>query len=331
MALHTDFEFRWKNYRAFEDTGWVKIRPLTILIGPNNSGKTSVTGPMLLLDQTMSSRDSMTPLLTRGPLIDAGAFTNIVHNHNPNKAMFLGLRYHLHDKDAETARVKGKIGKIGTYPPGGLEISLTAGQRFEEIVMQRFALFDVINRPFLRQDRAPDGSYALTSDAFKLRRTELRAIHDSKPLNFLFSPSVALRILQSQRKKKGEKVSVVPPSHGFVMYLNALSTAFGELGDLFRELAYIGPLRERPRRYYSISGEMPISVGSRGEHMANLVRRRLPELREQLNSWIARFEFGSGLTVDNLSDEFFSLAFVGDRSRQTNIAEAGFGARKFCR
>lgn len=324
MALHTDFEFRWKNYRAFEDTDWIKIRPLTVLIGPNNSGKTSMTSPMLLLDQTMSSRDAITPLLTRGPLIDAGSFKNIVHNHDTTKTLFLGLRYHLHDGKEEKA--KGKIGKIGTYGPGGLEITLKAGKRFEEIVMQRFALFDVIKRPFLRQDRAADGSYTLKSDAFKLRHKERNAIHDSMPLNFLFSPSVAIRTLQSQSEKKGEKVSVVPPSRGFVMYLNALSAAFGELGEIFRDLAYVGPLRERPRRYYSIAGEMPISVGSRGEHMANLVRRRLPELREHLNSWIRRFEFGKGLTVDNLSDEFFSLSFVDQESRPTNIADAGFGA-----
>src|ERR1700686_1171589 len=121
MALHTDLEFRWKNYRAFEDTGWIKIRPLTVLIGPNNSGKTSMSSPMLLLDQTMSSRDAITPLLTRGPLIDAGSFKNIVHNHDTTKTIFLGLRYHLHDEKEEKA--KGKVGKIGTYGPGGLEIT----------------------------------------------------------------------------------------------------------------------------------------------------------------------------------------------------------------
>jgi len=49
MAMHVDYEIRWKNYRAFEDTDWVKIRPLTVIIGPNNSGKTSVISPILLL------------------------------------------------------------------------------------------------------------------------------------------------------------------------------------------------------------------------------------------------------------------------------------------
>lgn len=111
------------------------------------------------------------------------------------------------------------------------------------------------------------------------------------------------------------------------MYAAALSALNGELGELISDLNYVGPLREPPRRYYSITGEKRASVGSRGEHMANLVRRRQPELQDELNRWIQRFEFGRGLVVSNLSDEFFSLSFEGsNRSIRTNIAEAGFGA-----
>jgi hypothetical protein len=321
MALHTDYEFRWKNYRAFEDTDWIKIRSVTVLIGPNNSGKTSLTSPMLLLDQTIASRDALTPLLTRGPLVDAGSYKNIIHNHDTSKKLFLGIRYHLH-------MLKGKPSRIGAYPPGGVELMMEQGKRSEDIVLREFALFDFLNRPFLRQLRDDDGSYNLESDAFKLTRPrERKAIHDTRPFNFLFSPSAVLRRLQTQGEKSEERVSFVGPSRGFVMYINALSAAFGELSDLFRDLTYVGPLRERPRRYYSNSGEIPISVGSRGENMANLVRRRLPEMKEKLNDWIRRFEFGHGLEVDPLSDEFFSLSFAGaDASTRTNIADAGFGA-----
>jgi len=320
MALHSDYEIRWKNYRAFEDTGWINIRPLTILIGPNNSGKTSVISPLLLLKQTMSSSDGVTPLVTRGPLVDAGYFKNIVHNHDISKPLFLGLRYHLHEE-------KGKIDKIGSYPPGGIELTLAAGERAEDIVLRRFALFDVLRRPFLVESRNRNGSYMLKSDAFRLvKRRERDAIEQSRPVNFLFQSSIAFRRLQLQGERS-ERVSHAQPSVGFLIYAAALSAVNGELGDLFTDLSYIGPLRERPQRYYSITGERLASVGSRGEHMANLVRRRQSALQDRLDHWIRRFEFGTGLVVDNLSDEFFSLSFVDSKkSVKTNIAEAGFGA-----
>jgi predicted ATPase len=323
MALHTDYEIRWKHYRAFEDTDWIKIRPVTVLIGANNSGKTSVTSPLLLLDQTFASRDTTTPLVTRGPLVDAGSFKNIIHNHDVTKHLFLGLRYHLHKLSA-----RDPVGKIGSYPPGGIELTMATGKDPENIELREFALFDVHNRWFLRQTQDDKGFFDLESEAFKIKSPkERKAIRESKPINFLFSPSVAFRRLQSQGKKKGERVSVVEPSRGFVTYLNALSACFGELGELFSELTYVGPLREHPKRYYPLSDVVPISVGSRGENMANLVRRRLPELKDKLDEWIRRFEFGDGLEISNLSEEFFSLSFVSaNQSIRTNIADAGFGA-----
>jgi len=321
MALHSDYEIRWKNYRAFEDTGWIRIPPLTILIGPNNSGKTSVISPLLLLSQTIRSSDGVTPLVTRGPLVDAGSFKNIVHNHDNSKELFLGLRFHLHEEE------KGEIGAIGTYPPGGVELNMAQEEQTEDILMKRFALFDILRRPFLTESRTADGTYTLKSDAFKLLNREREAIRQSSPVNFLFSSQVAFRRLQSRGKKKSERVSPVQPSRGFVMYAAALSAALGELQELFNDLSYVGPLRERPRRYYPIAGEMIASVGSRGEHMANLVRRRLPELKHQLDQWIERFEFGAGLVAESLSDELFSLSFVDShRAARTNIADAGFGA-----
>jgi predicted ATPase len=321
MALHSDYEIRWKNYRAFEDTGWIRIRPLTVLIGANNSGKTSILSPMLLLNQTILSSDAVTPLVTRGPLVDAGSFKNIVHNHDSSKQLFLGLRYHLHEE-------KGKIGKIGTYPPGGVELTMVQGEHSEDVVMKRFALFDVLRRPFLEESRGTKGTYNLKGDAFKLlNQRERDVIKQSRPINFLFSSEIAFRRLQSQGKTGGERVSPVQPSRGFVMYAAALSATLDELRDLFLNLSYVGPLREGLRRYYPLGGEMLTSVGSRGEHMANLVRRQLPQLRDRLNHWIRRFDFGTGLVAESLSDEFFSLSFVdSDRSGSTNIAEAGFGA-----
>ena len=51
------FSVRWQNFRGFVDSDWIEIRPLTLFVGPNNSGKTSLLAPLLLLKQTLESRD----------------------------------------------------------------------------------------------------------------------------------------------------------------------------------------------------------------------------------------------------------------------------------
>lgn len=58
MEKHIDYkEVRWKNFKGFKDTKWTKIKPITIILGSNNSGKTNFLAPFLLLNQTINSRD----------------------------------------------------------------------------------------------------------------------------------------------------------------------------------------------------------------------------------------------------------------------------------
>ena len=63
------FRFRWKNFRSLKDTGWIDVKPLTIFIGSNNSGKTSLFNPLLIMKQTIESADLKLPLKTKGKYV----------------------------------------------------------------------------------------------------------------------------------------------------------------------------------------------------------------------------------------------------------------------
>src|SRR5438094_598430 len=85
---------RWKRFRGFLDTRWVEIRPLTVLIGPNNTGKTTLYEPLLLLGQTRKSHTADAQLVTRGPLFDAGRFRDIAFlqsTEDPIRFSFKGV------------------------------------------------------------------------------------------------------------------------------------------------------------------------------------------------------------------------------------------------
>lgn len=68
---------RFKNYRCFEDTGAVEIRPITVLIGANSSGKSSFLKFFPLLKQSMGEMVNGT-FLWAGPLVDLKDFANTV-------------------------------------------------------------------------------------------------------------------------------------------------------------------------------------------------------------------------------------------------------------
>lgn len=318
-----DYEVRWKNYKSFVDTGWIKIRPLTIIIGTNNSGKSSVITPLLLMAQTLSSLDGVTALVTRGPLANVGRFKDYIHNHKTSDSLFFGFRFHMHVEDTNQKKLKDS--SIGRHPPGAIEVTLAKGNSNEaDVKLQQIDFFDVYNRKLWTQKRLKNGEYSLTGKGIKklTNKKEVRALKETSPMNFLFSPAATLR---KYEYLSGDKFSDKQLSKGFSQYLGLTSFAVEELRDVFYSLTYIGPLRERLRRYYEISGEMPRAVGTQGEHMANLIRLRYRN-NKKLNTWIKRFGFGNKITVKDSSD-VFSLFFKNeDATNEINIADAGFGA-----
>ena len=48
--------FRVQNFKVFEDTSFVELKPLTLLSGINSAGKSSILQMLLLLKQTLESR-----------------------------------------------------------------------------------------------------------------------------------------------------------------------------------------------------------------------------------------------------------------------------------
>lgn len=70
---------RLKNYRCFEDTGNVSIKPITVLLGANSSGKSSFLKFFALLKQSVPTFVQGI-FLWSGPLVDFRDFENTV-NH----------------------------------------------------------------------------------------------------------------------------------------------------------------------------------------------------------------------------------------------------------
>src|SRR5438552_16061342 len=73
------FDIRWQNFRGLEDTGWIQVKPVTIVLGSNASGKTSLIAPLLILKQTLESAEHSLRLRTQGSLFNEGSFEKLVY------------------------------------------------------------------------------------------------------------------------------------------------------------------------------------------------------------------------------------------------------------
>ncbi len=79
-------EYTIENFKAFAGPATVPIKPITLIFGPNSSGKSSIFQSLLLLKQTLedsiSKEDALMP---KGDLVDAGNYREFINKHDINK------------------------------------------------------------------------------------------------------------------------------------------------------------------------------------------------------------------------------------------------------
>ncbi len=97
----------FEKYKAFEAEYHLDIKPLTILIGPNSSGKSVIARLPLLLERGFSGK-SVAPLDLEFDGLDFGAvFKELVYNQSPRSNLRIGFSFE--DEDGQQWSVAVRI------------------------------------------------------------------------------------------------------------------------------------------------------------------------------------------------------------------------------
>lgn len=333
------FAVRWENFRAFEDTKWVTLKPLTLLLGANSSGKSSFLAPLLLLKQSTLSRTGTNALLTRGDYVDVGVFEDFVRDHNPELEVAISVRWHTHPR-------REKLEPPGSYAPGGLKVSFGVGNEVQSVVLRSYRIEDTYRRSMLVRTLLASGKYSLRmvkgpratnrSRSGRARKAEVarrramtEAMRDAVPTDFLFrSRSVREAGLWAAAQADDPTFSTTIDDDRARLYCAITDNSEWELRTILEGLHYIGPLREAPKRVYELSGEMPDEVGTRGEFAPEIVyrwRNDKKRLRE-VQKWLLHFGFHEGLHFKAVGSGGFSLVLARDGAPvASTFVDTGFG------
>ena len=80
-----------KNFRSISDSKNIKFSKLNILVGPNNSGKSSLLYAILMLKQSFEEKDIASTFVTSGSGVDLGSYLDFIRGHDLNNKLYLAF------------------------------------------------------------------------------------------------------------------------------------------------------------------------------------------------------------------------------------------------
>ena len=342
--------FRLRNFKAFEDTGDIELKPLTVIAGPNSSGKSSILQSLLLLKQTLDAPPEAR-LSLDGRFFQYSDFSDLVFGKPPLSDCNVGFSFEL-----ETPMLREEVAR--NFP--GLELPYTSEEHVEFNARMELSFR---HRGRRRQGAVILDSFEVLSEMHGVEGPRLTGtLQESNSLSYSVSMagegielpepfadreivSVFLRqFTPVYLELKEDKKARVHPT-----FLR-VPTIFAQIYDDFEDeidlnLQYLGPLRERPRRAYLHSGDRFEEIGESGQHAAQILWlekgkkiQYLPALgketqsltlMEAVNSAFQQLGLFQPISVRSEKSMVYQILFelseANSRKKAVTIADVGFG------
>jgi len=311
-------EIRLTNFRSIKDSGRLRLRPLNVLIGPNNSGKSSVLYALLLLGQTMSDRDDRTALITSLPGLELGGYRDLVYGRDA--ATSIKLRFKL----AEGVMAEARFRAGSTKPQAWTDFRATFG--YDE-KRDRIQVED-------SEIRTQEGTLALG-----VRRTagrlELRGVRDELKKRLRIRLAHFMPAVLTKGKPPGDEQL----ARAGLNYMYGSNACAAVLSEALQDMQYIGPLRERLAPFAVTGTRIYSEVGDTGSNVMGVIAsqqrvalrgkgaRKTAERR--LREWLCdRFHILSDIRLSEIRPDLGLTALLADERRGfkgMNVAYMGFG------
>ncbi len=311
--------FRLERMKAFKDTGWIELAPLTILIGANSSGKSCLLQALLMLKQTWESRDRQAPLIIDGRYAQLGSYEELAHRHEGTHSVVIHLDMKAEDIFYSHSRVM--VGKSIKPIQFKTRSEFAWASQRNAVYLKSYSLYENPDDPIFSVTATPaQPPLTFESNLFKERTkgSPKHIAHASEMLEQLRF-YYCLHPWRASRRPTNLKIMEIL-SH----VTRNVEMAFYET---FGKLYYLGPVREAPHRWYHAASEMPPDVGLRGEGTGQVLFHA-QGMRDQVKKWLNKLGIAPQTTVKQFgpSRRHYAIHLTDPISRlRVNVADTGFG------
>lgn len=295
-------KLRAENFKGIRELTEFEIKPITLFIGPNSSGKSSCIHALAALAQTSKLLSSGRPLVLDDEYaqVHLGRFIEVIHSKSYSDPISIG--FEAQDITSLIASSSGST-RLSPGKPIAADYSFKSTRRTQDVYLDKLA-YRAPNTTLL-VERRQAGKYAVEYNAQPLKgvcsydkslNVSLGLDTDSSLDAFLFNESF----------KK-----VVAEQLGKVLYL--------------------GPFRQSPLRRYPTFGANPTEVGAQGENAITLLANEFvqtkarPNLR-QISSWLHGMGLARSVELARVGNsDLFDVSVTLEDGVSLPIADLGYG------
>lgn len=248
-------QLRIRNFKGWQDTGSVRMAPISLFFGTNSSGKSSIGQLLMMLKQTVESPDRKAVFNPGGKnaAVQLGSYQEMVFRRNSENRVSFGYQWDLPKplRFRDPLSNKAFSGKHLSF-----ECRVGLGEAQQNLLTVDHLQYELLNNEVatiaIGMDRKADSKseYKVSATNYPLKRKQGRGWAPGAPVRFYGFPDEVVAYYQNA---------------DFVQSLNLLHE------QLFRSLCYLGPLRTKAERLYSWSGIEPETVGYAGENTVGAI------------------------------------------------------------
>ena len=322
------------NFKAFDELQ-LGLYPITLLLGPNNSGKSSILASLRLLAQTVESFDSQVPLLLNGIMGDFGTYKDIVYGNHRGRPIKLSVSIQSRLRESRLRKRTATHVTDSAWPSNECDTFTIALEykyrtRRRELIL-RSTEIEVNNELMLAT------AYSVESERQLAERIGEKIV----PSSIKSSLSRGLRIqnftpeLHMFYRAKQLEGSVLKEFITDQVRRNAdlASYATRVIRSYLQKIDYIGAMRQSPSRTYRFTGERRNRIGFSGENTAGMLvmdsargGERSLKVLDSIKDWLEKAVIASDVKIVPLSDRHYEIRVQHPITKEyQNLADVGQG------
>ncbi|WHP04478.1 DUF3696 domain-containing protein [Acinetobacter corruptisaponis] len=300
-----------ENFKSFKSLDNLKIKPLTILLGRNSCGKSSIIQSLLLLKQTISEEND-SELNVEGKYLKFSSLKDISYGVPKINQAAISYRIGI-EKSGELANID-------------LEFK---NKKYEDSYIPKLSKFIYSNNKIeidfkkISHNVLSKNMKNILSDVKKNKK--FKDIKTNGKLEALFKNFMPINI-----RLKDHQGFVFPIYFAFDEIF--LDTFYQDL----RKIKYLSPIRANPERIYIHYSNNALDINENGANSAHVLWSKKNEIVEfnneklklldALHSCIAILGLGQEISSEKISEMVYQIGLkIKDSNAAVSLADVGFG------